>query len=826
VVREDKEIKQLGYSSYHGVWMVPGPNKDLMPTMEPPAQPTNWTSPEFDDQAWTSRPGPFFPSHRGHAYCKEVEDAGYLFFEGTWPSLAAICLRGKFNVADTAAAGDLRLSVAYRGGIVVYLNGREIARANLPGDGQGIETLAEDYPREVFVKSNGKLISWGFGDPKDCHAQLQKRIRKLTDVKVPAGLLRKGVNVLAVEAHRAPYHPSIYTMGRSAKGFEINWTTVGVTGLALTASGAGVTPNVARPAGLQVWKQDMDKRVKASDYGDPCEPLTAVRLVAARNSAVSAAVLVGSPGLITNLKAVASELKGPGTIPASAVAVRYALPDKETRLDFEVLSPNAPEEVVAPKDGGALMPVWISVKVPRDAKPGQYKGKLAIAAEGAGPVEVPVELRVVEWTMPASQEFGSHVGLTQSPESVAMRYNVPLWSPEHWKLVERSLELMGQAGADDVFITALRRTHFGNEHGMVRWVKQADGALKPDFKIAEKYLDLAVKHLGKAPVVCLYCWEPYTGANYGGRAANTGNKGMLFTIVDPATGELQEAEGPKWGTPEVRQFWKPVLDGMYEMLRKRGMEGSLLIGVAGDCLPNKDAVEDMKAVAPAAKWVVQSHMRTENIFGQPVGYLADVWGSPVAPDPAQKRLFGWQPTPLLRTTFPRAGSSTVMDIRTWSPPVQYRVALEGMCTAGIHGFGRMGADFWDVLKTPRSTYGGGRDILAQYRESDWGQLYLGNTTSYVLAPGPDGAMPTIRFEMIREGAQDMEARIFLEKTLLDPDLRAKLGEDLAERCQKLLDERVRALLLGRTSWLFFSGGPERREQLYALAGEVARSLGR
>jgi hypothetical protein len=80
--------------------------------------------------------------------------------------------------------------------------------------------------------------------------------------------------------------------------------------------------------------------------------------------------------------------------------------------------------------------------------------------------------------------------------------------------------------------------------------------------------------------------------------------------------------------------------------------------------------------------------------------------------------------------------------------------------------------------------------------------------------------------MIREGAQDMEARIFLEKTLLDPDLRAKLGEDLAERCQKLLDERVRALLLGRTSWLFFSGGPERREQLYALAGEVARSLGR
>jgi hypothetical protein len=830
VVRVGKDIKALLLHAYSGVWMVQEAAKDLMPTMESAAPPANWVAPDFDDQAWARLPGPFFPSHRGHAYCKEVDDAGYLYFEGTYPSLATICLRGKFMVADPATAGDMKLSVAYRGGVVVHLNGQEIARANVPEaeKAKGIEALAEDYPQEAFVKEDGKLISWGFGDPPKCYAQLQKRIRKLNDVTVPARLLRKGVNVLAIEAHRASYHESIHSMGRGAKGYDINWCTVGVTRVELTAAGTGVTPNAVRPAGVQVWNQDSDRRTKATDYGDPCERLRPIRLVAARNGSFSSAVAVGSPAPLRGLKAVASELVGSGSIPASAVQVRYALPDSEANLSFEILSPAAPAEIAVEKAGGAVMAVWVTVNVPRDAKPGDYKGRLTLTADGAKPVEVPVELHVVDWTLPDSKDFASHVGLTQSPESVAMRYKVPLWSPEHWELLEKSFELLGQAGADDVFITAIRRTHFGNEHSMIRWVRQPDGSFKPDFSIAEKYLDLAIKHLGKVPVVCLYCWEPFTGANYGGRSTDTAAKGMLFTVVDPATGKLEEAEGPKWGTPAVREFWKPVFDAMRDILKRRGMEGSLMVGVGGDCLPKKEAVEDLKAVVPEAKWVVQSHGRADNLFGQPVGYLADVWGSPIAPDPAQKRLYGWK-TPFLRTTFPREGSSTVMPVRTFSPLVQYRVALEGMSAAGLHGFGRMGADFWDVLdpKDPlRSTYSRSLNLIGRYPESNWAQLYLGNSTPHVLAPGPQGAQPTVRFEMIRQGAQDLEARIFLEKALLDHAMRAKLGEDLAQRCQQLLDDRVRAVLLGRTSWLFFAGGQERLEKLYALAGEAAAALGK
>ena len=202
VIRIGKEIKELWLYSYGGVWVVPGKKKSnwIRPTTRSAAPAANWTASDFDDLAWARLRGPFFASHHGHAYCKQVEGAGYVGFERISPTLAAMCVRGKFMVADPGKVGEMKLSLGYRGGVVVYLNGREIARASIPDveKGKGIEAIAQDYPKEVFVKPDGKIISWGWGDPVKCYAQLQKRIRKLNDVTLPANLLRKGVNVLAM----------------------------------------------------------------------------------------------------------------------------------------------------------------------------------------------------------------------------------------------------------------------------------------------------------------------------------------------------------------------------------------------------------------------------------------------------------------------------------------------------------------------------------------------------------------------------------------------------------------------------------------------------
>ena len=111
-------------------------------------------------------------------------------------------------------------------------------------------------------------------------------------------------------------------------------------------------------------------------------------------------------------------------------------------------------------------------------------------------------------------------------------------------------------------------------------------------------------------------------------------------------------------------------------------------------------------------------------------------------------------------------------------------------------------------------------------------------------------MATTRLEIFREGVQECEARICLERALTDEALKARLGPDLARRSQECLDERYMCLFKGmstlRTSgghhthavtWSYFplvdghtwyigSGWQARSEKLYRLAAEVTKKLGK
>ena len=410
-----------------------------------------------------------------------------------------------------------------------------------------------------------------------------------------------------------------------------------------------------------------------------------------------------------------------------------------------------------------------------------------------------------------------------------------MWSEAHWRLIDRSFQWLGQVGAKVVYITALRRTYFGNEHSMIRWIRQPDGSFRHDFSIVERYLDTALKHLGKVPVVCFYCWEVSTGSAYMGGGHEVPKRGMPFTLLDPKTGKLEEAVGPVWGSKDIRPFWRPVMEGLRRILAERGLpQETMHVGIAGDRRPNREAVDDLKAVAPWARWVVSSHSVPGDLFGQPVGYATGVWGLSPAPDPAQGRYFGWR-NPFRLAVFPRFGSNVIgHSLRIPSPLAAYRIATEAALTArgkgkGLRGIGRCGADFWPVIRAGRKTV----PVCGRYPESKaWHGGWLHNSFPAILSPGPDGAIATARFEAFREGLQESEARIFIEKALTDPALRRLLGQDLCARAQEVLDERVRANRLAirdggsKLTWAWYVGSDwqERSARLFATAAEVARRL--
>ncbi|MFW5871420.1 MAG: glycoside hydrolase domain-containing protein [Verrucomicrobiota bacterium] len=800
----------------------------------------NWMALDFNDSVWARKRGPFFCSTANH----------------NWK---LIQLRGLFTVEDTRRAGDLKLDMSFFGGAVVYLNGEEVTRSYMPAGTVSNTTPALPYPQDIYFDSKGRAVRRSsYRQPEEVLKLQERRVRKIEELEISRSRLKKGLNVLAVAIHRAPTDYSFYVDDPSPHKDTL-WGKIGLCKLQLIAApGSAVVPNTGparnrvkkgevqfetgplKDLGFHLRNQSVIQRVRLSDYPDAYAKVQPVSVTGVRNGNFAGQFLVGN-GLyeISNLKVEVSDLEGPGTIPASAVKIRYGILDGSAKAKrnrwFDSLDDAPPRYIPMYKEhGAALQPVWLSVKIPEDAKPGDYTATITVSADREKTLTLPLNVTVIDWVMPDPADYNVALDLIQSPESVAMQYDVPFWSDEHFALLDHTFGHLSKLGDKTLYVTAVRRTHFGNEHAMVRWVRDDEFELQPDLSIVEKYIDTALKRMGSINGIILYAWEPpYSQGHAGGtgRAGRVHDRPMLYTLYDPETGENQAARGPAWGTDESREFWKKLNVAMKAMLKKRGLEDSLLFGLAGDHRPTKQAMDDMKTGLQDPEWAVHSHYYCDKWKGYSMGLTVALWGVKYSPaDPSKGLGFGWS-NPHWVCYYPRG-----MSISR-STPVEYRTKLEKRVGAirgrkpiqtksGIKGLGRLGADFWSVLKDSRGRPRG--SLAGRYPETAWGQLNLNFGMARILGPGKSRPVPTIRSEALREAVQEVEARIYIEKALLDANGPQLLGKDLMERCRSALNERIRIFLHAEgegEAWFISSNWRERAERLFALAAEVSGKYG-
>lgn len=788
--------------------------------------PAHWLKPEFDDAGWVAGPGPFQHLARRH-------------------DLALICTRGRFEVTDPSKVSGLTLNLVYRGGVAVFVNGQEVGRGHLPKGDLRASTLAEDYAKEAYVDPDGKLL----GTKSPQKDRLDSRNRQLR-LEIEGALLKPGTNVLAIEVHRAATSELFWKspMPEVKNGPAGDWAKVGLDEVSLTAApGSPIEPSklgrlVVRPGNPLVEVFDTEPSDAAVGK------LAPVVIPAARNGAFDGVVLVQAPQAIKGLKLAMSDLsQGTSKIPATAVQLRYGKPGhpatphaaarQPAKAQFlGVLAETLPEEVsVPPQTGTATLPVWLTVRVPREAAPGTYEGSLTVSL-GGDTLQVPVRVVVADFILPDPNNFVSFVGLVESPESVALQYNVPLWSDAHFKLLDKAFTFLNQVGNDNVFIPLIAQTNYGNEESMVRWIRQDNGSYQHDFTIVERYLDLVVKHHKAKPTVCFYVWTPaHGGGSFGATPDKPGNAHpMQFTLLDPKTGKVSTEKGPDWGTAESKPFWKPVFEGLNTRLADRKLDGCLALGVVEDFTPSKQCVDDLEAVAPKAPWVVHSHGHTVQFAGRPVAEIAFVWGHPrIVPSSDPQKKYGWK-NPVPRTVYPRYGATVLGALDERCPLGLFHVQTEGMQAAGLDGVNRLALDFWAVVKDQR---GMKRSVISRYAQRDRPGPPMLSGGEPLLAAEPTGPVATVRYEALRLGTQEAEARIYIEKALLDNAKRAKVGDALAKRCLEVLDDRVAAILrasvdngvscmASSVSWLSYAGTvPERSAKLYQVAAEVQQALG-
>ena len=129
----------------------------------------DWAGPGLDDSSWSSGTGPF-----GFGSTLVNTDIGA---GAPSPRPLSAQFRTTFEVADVGAFGAHELTFVADDGVVVYLNGVEVGRRNLPTGTITSNTYATAAPRSAGAN----------GDP--------------VVVSIPASALVNGTNVLAAESH-------------------------------------------------------------------------------------------------------------------------------------------------------------------------------------------------------------------------------------------------------------------------------------------------------------------------------------------------------------------------------------------------------------------------------------------------------------------------------------------------------------------------------------------------------------------------------------------------------------------------------------------------
>jgi hypothetical protein len=798
---------------------------------ETPPPPADWRSVDFDDSTWLRGPA--------RIVCRT-------------PYLARLCMRGRFLVTDPARVGGLSLSVAYHGGIIVGLNGAELARRYLPPGHLAADALAEPYPEEAFVsEKGGLLVDWDLYKTKlspERSRRLALRERSIQQIPIPPERLRRGVNVLTIEIIRAPYDKVLEAKkdakpGRKGCVYNLSFNTCEIMRVQMTAAdAAGVVPCASRPAGMQVWNSDVLASDFDMDFASPAEPLYPVRIVGVPNGIFSGKVVVGSDAAIERLRAQASDLKADGAIiPASAVRIRYGIPwgaedgvwggmytywdtnysryarqptllgvlaespldvfpvsEKQPSPRYDLNTPGQPDPVF-----GAVVPVWFTVNVPADAAPGTYAGRLTITAKGEMPVHVPVELEVVDWALPDPDRWRTWAELIQVPDTSAVEYGVPLWSDRHWRMVTRAMDLIGETCSRVLYVPLICHTNLGNEQSMVRWIEKGGGTYDYDFSVMERYLDTAEEHMGRPRLVVFQVWDTYLMQKDKLRPSSShdqerrslrhlqGLKAVLGT--GPVVTVVDPATGETENV-ELTRYTEPISRTLWEPVYAGVLERMRERGLEGAAALGimSDAwptQEESRLFSELSGDLPWVSCSHMGVRGRRLHDVADVIYETTV---TQNRFANTDPP--TGSLYGWKGDYLFAEYARGSnyiecPASRMRHAGEFNITGKQRGPGRIGADFWSAV---RDAYGRRRGtVAARYPQSSWRNL---NLYSSLLGPGPDGPASTYRFEAFREGLQECEARIRIEEALTDEKLRVQLGADLVRRCEDALVERTHYMI--------------------------------
>lgn len=238
---------------------------------------------------------------------------------------------------------------------------------------------------------------------------------------------------------------------------------------------------------------------------------------------------------------------------------------------------------------GRKQPVWMTVSVPSDARPGKYSGKLTITSSNAKARSLNVELTVADHVLPPARDWTFHLDLWQNPYSVARYENVPLWSDAHFEAMRPVMRMLAEAGQKSVTATIMSRPWNGQTEdafgSMVTKIRRIDGTWLYDYTIFDRWVEFMFS-LGIDRQINCYSMIPWA---------------LQFDYIDQATSSPATFQAAP-GSEEYNEYWGAFIADFARHLKAKGWFEKTMIAMDERPLESMQAVLGLiRKVEPAFK---------------------------------------------------------------------------------------------------------------------------------------------------------------------------------------------------------------------------------
>lgn len=376
-------------------------------------------------------------------------------------------------------------------------------------------------------------------------------------------------------------------------------------------------------------------------------------------------------------------------------------------------------------------PVWISIKVPANTAPDQYKGTILITTSEETKLEFEINLEVQDWVLPPPSEWAFHLDLWQNPFAVARYHNVEPWSQEHWDQLKPLLTMLAEAGQKCITTSIVHKPWGGQTYdffkSMINWIKNSGGGWDYDYSVFDQYVKFA-RECGITEQINCYSMVPW-GNNF--RYFDEDSAGYVTIQAKP-------------GSKNYEELWKPFLYDFRAHLKEMDWLNKTTIAMDERGLEDmKKMISLLKEATPEIKITLAGEYHPEIKFN--VYDLSVSISPPLETDPIRERVEKGFPT----TFYTSCARPEHPNNFTFSPPAEAAWVGWYAAAQGYSGFLRWAYNSW--VKYP----------LMDSRFRTWP---AGDT--YQVYPGPRSS---IRFERLRDGIQDYEKIRILRKEFLQSD---------------------------------------------------------